>query len=184
MEDETLYVRWKSEVKMYGQMPSQLFKDPHPARHGNTALREFILKIGSLLRKMQEAESLFKNMSSVTISRHMLVSRPKLAQPGQDFIGSDGGADPVCVYREEVDFNHPNIYYLGRGEERLALLTPQAVFIQAASHTYQSFVVTWANWDNAVHILAFDGSVCKLYPPALDQVSLCLYVWVVSCDIM
>jgi hypothetical protein len=169
--DANLHSRWKSEVQMYGQMPLQLFKDPHPARHRTTVLREFMLKIGSLLRKIQESESLFKNMTSILISRHMLVCRPRLSQQGQDFIGSDEGAEPVCVYQEEVEFNHPNIFYLSGGEERVALLTPRAAFIQASSRTYQSVVVTWGNWDNAVHILAFDGTVCKLYPPALDRLT-------------
>ena len=176
--DANLHSRWKSEVQMYGQMPLQLFKDPHPARHRTTVLREFMLKIGSLLRKIQESESLFKNMTSILISRHMLVCRPRLSQQGQDFIGSDEGAEPVCVYQEEVEFNHPNIFYLSGGEERVALLTPRAAFVQASSRTYQSVVVTWGNWDNAVHILAFDGTVCKLYPPALDRVGVVACVFI------
>ena len=180
-----LYDRLKSEVKMYGQMPLQLFKDPHPARHRTTALREFIWRVGSLLRRMQEQESPFSSLLNPHVSRMLAVWRSKLSQGGQDFIGSPGGAEPMCVYTEESEFHHSCLYYLGSGEERLALCCPKSVFIPAAGHTSQSVVAKWGNWDGAVHVLAFTGGVTKLDMPAMDlvreeggSVGRCTYVWV------
>lgn len=168
--DPTLYARLKSEVRMYGQMPIQLFKDPHPARHRTTALREFIWRVGSLLRRMQEQESPFSNLNNPHVARALVVYRLKLSQGGQDFIGSQGGAEPMCVYTDETHYHHARLYYLGSGEERLALCCPKSAFIPAAAHTSQSMVATWGNWDAAVHVLAFSGGVTKLDTPALDQV--------------
>ena len=167
--DPTLYARLRSEVKMYGQMPIQLFKDPHPARHHTTALREFMWRVGSLLRRMQD-QSPFSNLGNPHVARVLMVWRLKLSQNGQDFIGSQGGVEPVCVHTEETHYHHARMYYLGSGEERLAICCPKSAFIPAAAHTSQSMVVVWGSWDGAVHVLPFSGGVTKLHTPALDQV--------------
>ena len=156
---------------MYGQVPVQLFRDPHPARHHMTVLKGFKLKLGSLLRKIQEQERPFVHLHNDLVQRHLLICRPRQSQPGQDFIGSSRKTDLVCVYHEDTDFDHTSLCYLGNGDEKLALSKPYSMFFLAtSSSTHQNFVATWRNWDNAVHILAFSGSIVKLHLPLTEEV--------------
>ena len=163
----------RAMVKTYGQMPLQLFRDPHPTRSKNSMLTSFRIRIGSALRWLSATPPLLK-VTSPLFWMHISVLKARFALSGSecDFIGTPGSPDLLFSHEQSVDRVPEKIVVVGSGE--VIVTGMQTSYFQSSSPAHSSLLVTWGTWDNSlvVRSTAGDATVIRLHPHPLNRVGL------------
>ena len=156
-------------MKTYGQMPRQLFKEPHPARNKMTVFTTFRIRIGTVLKRLT-ADSVFDKLENPYIPLYISSCKPKLKQPSVYFIGHSGWKDLEVVFMEFVERYPSSLLYLSESEG-LIIVGASTAFFPTASGPQSSLLLLWNLWDNSVDVKSFNGKSVKLHHPLMDKVS-------------
>ena len=168
IEDTTQQAALRAMVKTYGQMPRQLFKEPHPARNKMTVFTTFRIRIGSVLKRLT-AETVFDKLDNPYIPLYITPCKLKLKMPSQCFIGDKGVRNLEVVAVESVERYPSSLLYLS-DSEGLIVVGPNTGFFPVTSGPHSSLLVLWSLWDNAVEVKSFTGEEIKLHHSLLDKV--------------
>ena len=164
----------KAMVKTYGQMPLQLFKDPHPPRSKNSILTSFRIRIGSALRWLSASPPVLRPTSPYFLMCiSMLKVRTPLSGSECDFIGSPGSPDLLVSHEQTVDRVPEKIVVVGGSE--LVVTGLQSSYYQSSSPTHASLLVVWGTWDNllVVRSTSCDAACLRLHSHPLNRVTVC-----------
>ena len=174
IQDPTQQAAMKTMVRTYGQMPLQLFREPHPPRTKTTVLTMFRMRIGSALKRFTTS-SPFAKLYNPYIWNAISIHRFRFAVPNNecDFIGSQG-REILFADSTQVDRTPEKIVSFGNGEVVLTEL--QALFFQNTSPAHSSLLVTWAKWDNSLTVrsMLVEPAVVRLHPHPLNRVCVCM----------
>lgn len=177
MSDPTQQAAMRTMVKTYGQMPLQLFRDPHPTRSKNSILTSFRIRLGSALRWLSANPPLLK-VTSPHIWIHISILKARIPLSGSecDFIGIPGTPDLLYSHEQSVDRVPEKIAVIGNAE--LIVTGMQSSYFQSSSPAHSSLLVTWGNWDNSlvVRSIANETAVIRLHSHPLNRVGPCYYV--------
>ena len=168
--DSTQQAALRAMVKTYGQMPRQLFKEPHPARNKMTVFTTFRIRIGTVLKRLT-ADSVFDKLENVYIPLYISSSKPRLKQPSLYFIGDPGRKNLEVVFTESVERYPSSLLYLSESEGLIIVGTSTA-FFPMATGPQLSLLLLWSLWDNSVDVKSFIGKEIKLHHSLIDKVSL------------
>lgn len=167
----------KAMVKTYGQMPLQLFREPHPPRD-----KASVLTLSALKNRFIPVLKLLAGTSSPltrTTAQHFLMNidvhktRPNHSLSECDYLGERHGPDLNCTYSANLDAVPQRIVYMGNGEVVVTKL--KACFISSSSSSHASILVTWGFWDNSllVYSAAHEHNTLRLHPHLMDTVNCC-----------
>ena len=136
-------------VKTYGQMPLQLFREPHAPRTKNAVLTNFRMRLGNVLKRFTATSPLIKVTSSVFWS-NMTLHRAKISSSSldNDFIGVQGKPELVYSHVSLVDRTPEKLVYIGNGE--LIITEMKSLFFLSSSPSSSSLLVLWGTWDNSL----------------------------------
>ena len=165
----------KAMVKTYGQMPLQLFREPHPPRD-----KASVLTLSAIKNRILEPLKRFAGPSMPPIratSQHFWMNidihktRPTHSMSECDFLGEPFGPDLNHTYLVPLDTTPERIVYMGSGEVVVTKL--KACFFPSSSPSYASILVTWGLWDNSLlaYSAAHEHSTLRLHPHLMDTVS-------------
>lgn len=157
-------------VKTYGQMPRQLFKEPHPARNKMTVFTTFRIRIGTVLKRLT-TDSVFDKLENPYIPLYVTSCKPKLKQPSACFIGDSGWKNLEVVFMESVERYPSSLLYLSESEGLIIVGASTALFPMATG-PQSSLLLIWNLWDNSVDVKSFSGKEIKLHHSLIDKVSL------------
>uniref|UniRef100_A0A1X7VEE8 Uncharacterized protein n=2 Tax=Amphimedon queenslandica TaxID=400682 RepID=A0A1X7VEE8_AMPQE len=178
ISDVTQQEALKTMVKTYGQMPLQLFKEPHPHRSKTTVRTTLLIRFGSILKRLTSSSSAPLKINNSIISHSMKLIKPKVSLDCV-FIGQP---DPPFSHRPIVTTTVPlspeRLTCLWNGE--VAITDQDAAFFPSPSGTYNSLFISWGHWDNAILIRSVgisDHSITiKLHNSPLNRVTCCQVV--------
>ena len=157
-------------VKTYGQMPRQLFKEPHPARNKMTVFTTFRIRIGTVLKRLT-ADSVFDKLENPYIPLYISSCKPKLKQPSMYFIGDPGRRDLEVMFIEPVERYPSSLLYLSESEG-LIVVGASTAFFPMATGPQSSLLLLWNLWDYSVDVKSFTGKEIKLHHSFIDKVGL------------
>lgn len=170
--DPTQQEALKTMVKTYGQMPLQLFKESHPPRSKSTVRTTLLIRFGSIFKRLTSSSSAPLKINNSIVSSNMKLIKPKVSN-NCVFIGQP---DPPFSHRPIVTTPVPlspeRLTCLWNGE--VAITDQDASFFPSPSSTYNSLLVSWGHWDNAVLIRSVTseyGHTVKLSNSPLNRVS-------------
>ena len=158
-------------VKTYGQMPLQLFKEPHPARSKSTVRTTLLIRFGTMLKRLTSSLSGPLKITNPQIVHCIKIIRPKV-NIDCEFIGKgDSSILHRPIYTTSVSCSPERLVCLWNGE--VAVTSLNASFFPSASQTYNSLLVTWGHWDNTlvVHLVGMEPTTIKLHHSSLNKVS-------------
>ena len=170
--DPTQQAAMKAMVKTYGQMPLQLFKDPHPPRSKNSMLTSFRIRIGSPLRWLATSPPILKPTSPyILMWISLLKVRIPLSGSECDFIGTSGSPDLLFSHEQSIDRVPEKIYVIGSNGE-LIVTGLQSSYYQSSSPAHASLLVMWGTWDNSmvVRSTSCDFTSVRLHLHPLNRV--------------
>ena len=170
--DCTQQAAMRTMVKTYGQMPLQLFRDPHPPRSKNSILTSFRIRIGSALRWLSMTPPLLRTTSPFFwMYITFLKARIPLSSSDCDFIGTPGTPDLLFSHEQAVERLPEKIVVVGSAEVIVTGL--QTSYFQSSSPTHTSLLVVWGTWDNSlvVRSTASDTPPVRLHSHPLNRVS-------------
>ena len=163
----------RTMVKTYGQMPLQLFREPHPARCKSAVLTTFRVRIGSALKRIITNSPLVK-VTNPFFWMNVCVHRARLSSSGADcdFIGTQGTPELVFAHMATVQDRIPEkMVCIGNGE--LIITHLWVSFFQSSAPAHSSLLVTWGHWDNALVVYSTattEKIVVRLHPHPLNRV--------------
>ena len=161
----------RAMVKTYGQMPLQLFRDPHATRSKNSILTSFRIRIGSALRWLSTTPPLLKTSSPFFWMFISLIKvRIPLSGSECDFIGTPGTPDLLFAHEQSIERVPERIVVISNTE--LIVTGLQSSYFQSSSPTHSSLLVTWGTWDNSlvVRSTASETTVIRLHSHPLNRV--------------
>ena len=175
IEDRTQQDAMRTMVKTYGQMPQQLFKDPHLSRKKTTVLTAFRIRIESAFKRVTSLGQLNQplRISNPYISRHLQQLKSR-SSGTTEFIGYAELPGHVAASKLPTRYSPERIVTLGNGE--LVITELNTCFFPSTSASHSSLLVTWGHWDNALvvrSILAGADIPVRLYHPLLNKVHCC-----------
>ena len=174
--DPTHQAAMKAMVKTYGQMPLQLFKEPHPSRSKNSILTSLRIRIGSALRWLSTSPPILK-VASPYFKMHISLHRAKLPVSSSDcdFIGTSGPPDLMYSHSQVAERLPEKIVCIGNGE--LIVTEQNASYFPSSSPAHSGLLVTWGSWDNSlvVRSIVSDVPPLNLHPHPLNQVCILKY---------
>ena len=155
-------------VKTFGQMPQQLFNEPHPLRSKPTVRTTLLIRFGSAIKKLTSLSSTIK-LTNPYVQQYLKMVKPKV-NVDCEFIGK---VDPLihkAVHTINVTISPERIVPLQSGE--LTVTEFQTAFFPSSSQTHSSLLVTWGHWDNTLVVRpAFvDAPPIRLHHPMLNKV--------------
>lgn len=165
----------KAMVKTYGQMPLQLFREPHPPRDKASVLTLLNLFIEPVLKRFAGATMPLIRATA----QHFLMNidvhrtRPFHSMSECDFLGEPHGPDLNHTYLSSLNSTPERIVYMGSGE--VVVTKSKACFVPSSSPSYASILVTWGFWDNSllVYSSAHEHDALRLHPHVMDTVNCC-----------
>ena len=168
MGDLTQQEAIQTMVKTFGQMPQQLFNEPHLLRSKPTVRTTLLIRFGSAIKKLTSLSSNAKP-TNIFVQQCLKLVKPKVSIDCE-FIGK---VDPLIhkpVHTINVAVSPERIVPLVNGE--LAVTEYQMAFFPSSSQTHNSLLVTWGHWDNALVVRpAFiDAPPIRLHHPMLNKV--------------
>ena len=167
----------KAMVKTYGQMPLQLFREPHPPRSKNSMLTSFRIRIGSALRWLSTSPTILK-VASPYLWMNISLYKAKLPISSSecDFIGTPGSPDLMYSHNHVMERLPEKIVCIGSGE--LIITELLASYFPSSSPAHSSLLLTWGSWDNSIVVrsIASDTAAISLHPHPLNRVSPC-HLW-------
>lgn len=166
----------KAMVKTYGQMPLQLFREPHPPRDKASVLTLSAIKNRFLEPVLKRFTGSTTPLTRAT-AQHFLMNidihktRPTHSMSECDFLGEPHGPDLNHTYHSSLDSTPDRIVYMGSGE--VVVTKPKTCFIPSSSPSYASILITWGFWDNSllVYSSAHERDTLRLHPHLMDTVS-------------
>lgn len=168
----------KAMVKTYGQMPLQLFREPHARRTKNAVLTNFRMRLGNVLKRFTTTSSAIKVTSSAFWS-NITLHRAKLSSSSfdNDFIGVQGKPELIFSHVASVDRTPEKMVYIGNGE--LIITEMRSLFFLSTSPSSSSLLVLWGTWDNSliVRSVANESMSLRLHSHPFNKVS----TWPVYC---
>lgn len=172
ISDPTQQAAMRAMVKTYGQMPLQLYRDPHPTRSKNSILTSFRIRIGSALRWLS-APPPVQRTPSPYFWMHLSAVKAKipLSGSGCDFIGTPGSPDLVFAQDQLIDRVPEKIVVVGGAE--LIVTGLQTAFFPSSSPSHAGLLVVWGTWDNSlvVRSTACETTALRLHSHPLNRVS-------------
>ena len=160
----------RAMVKSYGQMPRQLFKEPHPARNKMTVFTTFRIRIGTVLKRLT-ADSVFDKLENPYIPLYISPCKPRLKQPSIYFIGDSGRKSLEVMFIEPAERYPSSLLYLSESEG-LIIVGASTAFFPMATGPQSSLLLLWSLWDNSVDVKSFTGKEIKLHHSLIDKVGL------------
>lgn len=171
--DETQRAAMRTMVKTYGQMPLQLFREPHPQRTKGAVLTSFRMRLGTALKRFTST-SPFVRVSSQYFWMNISVHRVKtnISSSDCDFIGAQGLPDMLISHMSEVDNRSPERLIRISGGE-LIVIDQKVLFVHSSSPVSASLLVQWGTWDNSIIVrsTANETDVVRLLSHPLNRVS-------------
>ena len=161
-------------MKTYGQMPRQLFKEPHPARNKMTVFTTFRIRIGTVLKRLT-TDSVFDKLENHYIPLYITSCKPRLKQPSMCFIGEAGRRNLEVMFIELVERYPSSLLYLSESEG-IIIVGASTAFFPMATGPHSSLLLLWSLWDNSVDVKSFNGMEIKLHHSLIDKASISLYV--------
>lgn len=162
----------KAMVKTYGQMPLQLFKDPHPPRSKNSILTSFRIRIGSALRWLSTVPPI-QRTPSIYFWIHVSSVKARIPLSGSecDFIGMPGMPDLVFAHVQILERVPERIVMVGGAE--LIVTGLQTVYFPSTSPATAGLLVVWGTWDNSLVLrsTASDTTAIRLHSHPLNKVN-------------
>ena len=152
--DSTQQAAMRTMVKTYGQMPAQLFKEPHPQRTKTSpVLTTFRMRLGNALKRLTSTSSISK-ITNPLFWLHVSMHRVRIGTSVQDydFIGEPGSPDLIYAYGAKHDKIPENIICVGSRE--LLVTGKKAHFVHNTSPAHCSILMLWNNWDNSLIVLS------------------------------
>ena len=170
--DPTQQAAMRAMVKTYGQMPLQLFREPHAPRTKNTVLTNFRMRLGNVLKRFTTTSPMIKFTSSAFCS-NITLHRTRLggSSSDNDFIGIQAKPDPVYSHVSAVDRTPEKLVYIGNGE--LIVTEMKSLFFLSTSPSSSSLLVLWGTWDNTliVRSTVSDSTSLRLHSHPSNKVS-------------
>ena len=173
--DETHRAAMRAMVKTYGQMPLQLFREPHAPRTKSAVLTAFRMRLGTALKRFTSTSPLVRVNSQyfwMNISVHRV--KTNISSSDCDFIGAPGAPDMLISHMSEIDNRSPErLVCIGGGE--LVVIGQKVLFVQSSSPVYSSLLVQWGTWDNSILVRSTvsETVVVRLLSHPLNRVSAC-----------
>ena len=152
MTDLTQQAAMRTMVKTYGQMPAQLFREPHQQRTKTSpVLTTFRMRLGNALKRLTSTSPLFKITSPLFWTKvSLLKARISTSSQECDFVGAPGAPDLICAYSARHDRIPENLVSIGNRE--LIITGTKARFVQNTSPASSSLLMRWGNWDNSLTV--------------------------------
>ena len=154
VSDVTQQAAMRTMVKTYGQMPAQLFKEPHPQRTKTSAvLTTFRMRLGNVLKRLTSVSPLLKISNPLfwmKVSQHKV--RIGTSSQDCDFIGAPGNPEVICAHGAKHERTPENLVYIGNRE--LIITGMKALFVPSSSPASSSLLMVWENWDNSLIVLS------------------------------
>ncbi len=159
-------------VKTYGQMPLQLFKEPHPPRSKSTVRTTLLIRFGYAIKKLTFSMSTQLKIVNPIVRYYMKVLRPKISGDFE-FIGKNQAPPHKRVHSMYAGCSPERIVCMITGE--IAVTGLDSAFFPSSSQTHHGLLVTWGHWDNSlvVRSVGAEPSTLKLHHPPLNRVSGC-----------
>ena len=164
----------RAMVKTYGQMPLQLFKEPHQPRSKSTVLTAFRIRVGTALRRLTSSSSGLMRYGNPYVWLYVQLLRQKdprsTCSCELEFIGNDNPPTPTLYNKLETRWTPERLLCISSGE--LLVMERETNFFLASSQTHSSLLVTWGNWDNSVAVrsVGFENGSIKLHHHPLNKV--------------
>ncbi|CAI8030834.1 Lysosomal-trafficking regulator [Geodia barretti] len=172
--DPTQQAAMRAMVKTYGQMPLQLFRDPHPPRSKNSILTSFRIRIGSALRWLSAAPPT-QRTPSLYFWMHVSSVKARIPLSGSecDFIGTPGSPDLVFAHDQSLERVPERISVVGGGE--LIVTGLQTAYFPSSSPATAGVLVVWGTWDNSLVLrsTACESTAVRLHSHPLNKVTCC-----------
>lgn len=170
--DSTHQAAMRTMVKTYGQMPAQLFKEPHTQRTKTSpVLTSFRMRLGNVIKRLT-ATSQISKISNPFFWMHVSMHKVRVGTSSQDcdFIGGPGSPDLIYAYGARHNKIPENIICVGNRE--LFVTGKKAHFVQNTSPAHSSVLMVWSNWDNSLIVLATGHEgVIRLHAQPFNDVS-------------
>ncbi len=162
-------------VKTYGQMPLQLFKEPHPPRSKSTVRTTLLIRFGFAIKKLTSSMSNQLKITNPIVRYYMKLLRPKISGD-YEFIGKNQSPPHKLISNLEAGCSPERIACLLNGD--IAVTGLDAAFFPSSSQTHNGLLVTWGHWDNSMIVRSVgpEPSTLKLHHPPLNRVSLFIIV--------
>ena len=171
--DFTQQAAMRTMVRTYGQMPLQLFREPHPARCKSAVLTTFRIRIGSALKRIITTSPLVK-VTNPFFWMNVYQHRVKLSVSSSDcdFIGTQGSPELIHAHSATVLDRIPErIVCIGNGE--LIITQMRVSFFQNSAPAHSSLLITWGHWDNSLVVYSTattETTIVRLHPHPLNRV--------------
>ncbi len=176
--DSTQQAAMKAMVKTYGQMPAQLFKEPHPPRTKMTpVLTTFRMRLGNVLKRLTSTSQISK-ITSPLFWKHVNLNKARNQMSSQDcdFIGAPGTPDVIAIYNCRIEKAPEKIICLGNRE--FLVMGRRANFVQNTSPSHSSILMVWGNWDNSLSIFSVTHErTIGLHAQPFNNASVKLLLW-------
>lgn len=152
--DVTQQAAMRTMVKTYGQMPAQLFKEPHPPRTKTApVLTNFRMRLGNVLKRLTAISPLVKITNPLFWMRVSLhKARISTSNQDCDFIGLQGTPDLIYAHRAGHERIPENMVSIGNRE--VIITGRKAHFVQNASPAHSSLLMLWDMWDNSLVLVS------------------------------
>ena len=166
----------KAMVKTYGQMPLQLFREPHAPRTKSAVLTNFRVRLGNVLKRFTAVSPLIRVTSSMFWS-NVTLHRAKMggASSDNDFVGTQGKSELVYSHVSSVDRTPEKLVYIGNGE--LIVTEIRSLFFLSTSLSSSSLLVFWGTWDNSLIVRSTvnEASPLRLHSHPFNKVQCVQY---------
>lgn len=176
--DRTQQAAMRTMVKTYGQMPAQLFKEPHPPRTKTSpVLTTFRMRLGNVLKRLTTTSPLLKIISPLFWSKVSLhkIRISNTSSQEYDFIGAPGSPEPICAYGGKHDRIPENMVYHGNRE--LIVMETNSRYVQNTSPAHSSLLMVWDNWDNSLIVQSVTNeTTIRLHSHPFNKVCVCMCV--------
>lgn len=170
--DTTQQAAMRTMVKTYGQMPAQLFREPHPQRTKTSpVLTNFRMRLGNVLKRLTSTSPLLK-ITSPFFWTKVILHKIRISTSSQDcdFIGSPGTPDLIYAHGARHDRIPENLVYIGNRE--LMITGKDTHFVPNTSPAHSSLLLKWENWDNSLIVQSIThDTFIKLHSHPFNKVS-------------
>ncbi len=172
VSDATQQAAMRTMVKTYGQMPAQLFKEPHTQRTKMSAvLTIFRMRLGNVLKRLTSVSPLVKVQNPLfwmKVSQHKV--RIGTSSQDCDFIGAPGTPDVICAHGVKHELTPENLVYTGNRE--LIITGMKVLFVPNSSPACSSLLMVWENWDNSLIVMSTAHEITiRLHSHPFNKVS-------------
>lgn len=156
-------------VKTYGQMPLQLFHEPHPPRSKSTVRTTLLIRFGYALKKLTSSMSNQLKIIDPIVRFYMRVLKPKVFGD-YEFIGKSQSPPHKVSCVQSAGCTPERIACMVNGE--IAVTGLNATFFPTSSANQHNLLVTCGHWDNTIVVrsVGAEPSTLKLLHPPLNRV--------------